>query len=442
MATLMQAHKVVRAYWRARRLRFADRRELEQHQRVMLDRLLRLVTRYSPCYQAYGGAPLRDWPMMDKQRMLDNFNLVNTAGLMLDDVWRAAIAAEQSRDFETMVRSRARDYTVGLSSGTSGRRGVFVVSDHERATWAGTLLAKALPGGLLVPNQRIALLLRSNSNLYETVRMPWLRFKYFDLFKPFAQNLDELAEFRPTVVVAPAQVLREMALRKLSWPARSPFQAISVAEVLDTRDRTLIESAFGKVQEIYQATEGLLATTCPHFRLHLLEEYLHIETEWLPDVGDGKRRFLPVITDFSRLTQPVIRYRLDDVLVLDEKPCTCGSATRVIESIEGRNDDVLMLPTQRGPRLPVFADLVSRVLALQLPPQADYQLVQADGFALRLHTDADVAVARSTMLALADVLERQGVDVAALNMDIAALPAEFSPTAKRRRIVRMCASHG
>lgn len=442
MTTLMQAHKVIRAYWRARRLRFADRRELEQHQLVMLDRLLRLVPRYSPYYRAYGGAPLRDWPVMNKHRMLDNFGAINTAGLALDEVWRSAIAAEQSRDFETTLRCRARGYTVGLSSGTCGRRGVFVVSDHERATWAGTLLAKALPGGLLVPNQRVALLLRANSNLYETVRMPWLRFKYFDLFKPFDDNLKELAEFRPTVVVAPAQVLREMALRKLSWRAKFPFQAISVAEVLDTRDRLLIECEFGKVQEIYQATEGLLATTCREFRLHLMEEYVHVEPEWLPDASDGKRRFIPVITDFSRLTQPVIRYRLDDVLVLDERLCTCGSATRVIESIEGRSDDVLVLPTRHGPHVPVFADLVSRVLAVRLPPEADYQLVQANGFTLTLHTNADVAVARSTMLALADALARQGVDVAVLKLDIAALPAVFSPTTKRRRIVRLRASHG
>ena len=51
-----------------------------------------------------------------------------------------------------------------------------------------------------------------------------------------------------------------------------------------------------------------------------------------------------LITDFTRRTQPVIRYRLDDVLVAATEPCPCGQPTRVLEAIEGRRDDQLLLP--------------------------------------------------------------------------------------------------
>ncbi|WBV66998.1 hypothetical protein PGH44_06835 [Legionella pneumophila] len=37
---------------------------------------------------------------------------------------------------------------VGLSSGTSGSRGLFLVSEQERDAWAGIILAKAMPNGL------------------------------------------------------------------------------------------------------------------------------------------------------------------------------------------------------------------------------------------------------------------------------------------------------
>jgi hypothetical protein len=48
-----------------------------------------------------------------------------------------------------MLGSGADALTVGLSSGTSGNRGVFLVSRAERLRWAGILLGRALPGHLL-----------------------------------------------------------------------------------------------------------------------------------------------------------------------------------------------------------------------------------------------------------------------------------------------------
>ena len=434
MKRLRHLPKLLGAYRQARRLRFTDRAALVRHQDAMLDGFLRHVAAHSPCYRAYAGAPLAVWPRMDKARMLADFDRINTAGLRLTDVMAEALAAEHSRDFAPLLSG----YTVGLSSGTSGRRGVFVVSDAERAAWAGTLLAKALPGGLFGQVHRVALLLRANSNLYETVRLPWLKFRFFDLFAPFDAVMADLAAYRPTVVVAPAQVLRELALQRDGLAAMPPFQAISAAEVLDARDRALIECAFGRVHELYQATEGFLAATCSHHRLHLNEEYLHVEPEWLPYAGDGRRRFVPVITDFSRLTQPVVRYRLDDILVAAQAPCPCGSATLAIDAIEGRCDDALVLPSTRAGNVTVFADLVNRVLARTLPPAVDYRLVQNEARVLRLHSEADDATAAHTVRVLRDVLARQGVDVAALAVDHAPFAADFAPTAKRRRIVRVC----
>jgi len=432
MKRIRHVPKVLRAYWRARRLQFTDRATLLSHQHLMLQQFMALVTEYSPFYAAYAGAPLCDWPQMDKARMLANFGRINTVGLQLEDVMAAALAAERSRDFTPTLRG----YTVGLSSGTSGRRGAFVVSGQERAAWAGTLLAKALPGGLFDPGQRVALLLRANSNLYETIRLPWLRFQFFDLFQPFADTIAALADYRPTIVVAPAQVLRELALGRRRGTVPRPFTAVSVAEVLDARDRALIEDAFGPVHELYQATEGFLGATCSQHRLHLNEAYLHVEQEWLPPAADGRRRFVPVITDFSRLTQPIVRYRLDDILVASEAPCSCGNVELAIDAVEGRCDDALHLPQRLGGRVTVFADVVHRILAQALPLEAEYQLVQSGQCRLKLLSNTDASSARQCRQALSAMLEQQGVDVAALAFEMAPLSAMFDPTVKRRRLVR------
>lgn len=88
---------------------------------------------------------------------------------------------------------------------------------------------------------------------------------------------------------------------------------ISVAEVLEDIDREFISTIFQQtVHQIYQCTEGFLATTCKHGTLHINEDLVHIEKEYL----DQERGiFVPIITDFMRKTQPIIRYRLNDILI-------------------------------------------------------------------------------------------------------------------------------
>ncbi|WP_010095579.1 F390 synthetase-related protein, partial [Burkholderia ubonensis] len=361
----MQPHRLLWAYARTRAHRFADRAALERHQARGLERFARTVLARSPWFAPHASQPRDAWPLMDKAAMLAHFDAMNTAGLKLDDVLACAHRAEQSRDFSPMLGR----YSVGLSSGTSGSRGVFVASPAERATWAGVLLAKLLPQGLL-HRERVALFLRANNRLYTTVRTPWLSFAFFDLFEPFESLVTQLDAYRPTIVVAPAQVLCSLAVAvREGRLAVRPARVIAVAEVLEPLDRVLLAETFGRVDEVYQATEGFLGATCTHGTLHLNEAFLHVEPQWLDDT-----RFVPVITDFTRSTQPIVRYRLDDVLAVRRAPCPCGSPALAIERIEGRCDDMLVLPARDGTPRTVFADVCARALAQALPLRADYRL--------------------------------------------------------------------
>ncbi|MER2855375.1 CoF synthetase, partial [Escherichia coli] len=87
-------------------------------------------------------------------------------------------------------------------------------------------------------------------------------------------------------------------------------------------------------------------------------------------------RFSPIITDFTRKTQPIVRYQLDDVLVVKQAPCPCGSPELAIERIEGRCDDLLQLPDQQGNMTTIFADPCARVIVNNLPLTADFRLTQ------------------------------------------------------------------
>lgn len=374
----------------------------------------------------FGGMTLADLPIVDKQTMLTHFDGLNTRDIRYDDAMAVALAAERSRDF----RPELGDVTVGLSSGTSGQRVPFLVSARERMMWAGNILARMLSSESLAriaspwrPPLEIAFFLRANSNLYATLDSRRVRFAFYDLLQPIDVHVDALsAEARkrntaggPHVIVAPATVLRRLADVQLEGRLRlQPRQVISVAETLEAEDAVVIARAFGcRVQQIYQATEGFLGYTCPHGTIHLNEECVHIEPEWL---DTARTRFHPIVTDFTRETQIIARYRLDDVLRVKETPCSCGRASVSLAGVDGRRDAVLMLPGRGGTaKRAVFPDVLRRAMMLASSDSIrDYRIEHTgDRLILRLDLSAarDVhARAESAVRAELDALfAQQGV---------------------------------
>lgn len=344
--------------------RFATRTALLAWQEQQVQRHLRYVMQRSPFYaELYQGRDLRDWknfPVIGKAEMMAHFDRINTVGLRLEQVRQLAEQSEADRNFKPTLGG----VTVGLSSGTSGNRGVFVVSAHERYRWAAAMLHRLLPSPLGVP-QRVAFFLRANSNLYGSVSSRRLRFEFFDLLIPLEQHYKRLQEFNPTLLVAPPSALKVLAQAQL---ALQPKRVVSVAEVLEPQDRQTI-GALGPVFEVYQATEGFLGVSCPYGHIHLNEEWVAFQLE---EVGQG--RYMPVLTDFTRRSQPFLRYRLNDLWLPLTTPCACGSVRFALQRVEGRSDDVLDLP---GPatRVRVFADFVRQAL-MRVEGLQEYQVRQ------------------------------------------------------------------
>jgi putative adenylate-forming enzyme len=414
-------------YLRTRQLHFPDRATLQAHQQRQLRHFARRVMPRSPYFSAFAQQPFDAWPSMDKALMMAHFDRMNTAGLKRDTVLACARRSEADRDFSPMVGR----FSVGLSSGTSGQRGLFVASPRERAIWAGGMLARALPDGLFA-GERVALFLRADNTLYHSVNNRWLSLRFYDLFAPFDAECERLARQNPSIVVAPAQVLRALAQGVLAGTVHiAPKKVISVAEVLDAADRALLKRVFPEIGEIYQATEGFLAATCPRGVLHLNEEFLVVEPQWIDE-----HRFTPQITDFTRHTQPIVRYRLDDVLVRRAEPCDCGRAGMALAAIEGRHDDQLVLAGHDGTPRRIFADLCARIIANALPLEADYRLVQRGDHALELMSDCDPAILEHCRDQLTQQFAQQDVDIARLIWRLTCQPIPVTLDRKRRRIQR------
>lgn len=357
-------------YFAARRrfTAFRDRAALGSWQAARIHRHLWHVARWSPFYRAWFSDPkngppsaLASWPRVDKRTVTQHLDRWLTRHIDLDAARAMASRASADRNFTPVL---PENVTVGLSSGTTGPAAMFFVSSRERAAWAGLALARVLRKLSRRHPQRIAFFLRANSPLYESLGSRTVRFAYFDVQRPFAQLLDELQALAPTVIVAPAGVLRLLASARTAGRWRvSPARIVAVAEVCDADDRAAVEAAFGvRVEEVYQASEGFLAATCRAGALHWNEDIIHVERE---ELGGG--RYHPILTDFRRRLQPVVRYRLDDVLTDepdDAPPCACGSVFRRIRRLEGRADDGLRLRRVDGAGTGVlFPDFVRLAVA-------------------------------------------------------------------------------
>ena len=77
------------------------------------------IIKHSKFYSEYKGKKLNEFPIIDKNIMMTNFNEMNTVGLNKDKAIQIAINSEKSRDFKVKYGK----ITVGLSSGTSGAEG-------------------------------------------------------------------------------------------------------------------------------------------------------------------------------------------------------------------------------------------------------------------------------------------------------------------------------
>lgn len=351
------------AYLRTRALasRLRSRAAIERHQRRACARLVADARLSVPFYRDKGPR-FEDMPVVDKALQQNRFHLFNRPGIRLEEVVEALAAG----------RDTVRGCFVGQSTGTSGNRGRFVISPAERFAWLGTIVAKAVPGAL-IRRQRVALALPGFSTLYRSASSgSRIRLAFFDLTLGIESWKADFARFAPEVAVAPPKVLRRLAEEGLLGGVE-PF---SGAEVLDPIDREIVEQASGRrVREIYMATEGLFGVGCPLGTLHLAEDVVRFEWESVA----GSPLVIPIVTDMVRRVQPMIRYRMNDLLELSAAPCPCGSLFQAVARIHGRTDDLFEFDT-RHKRTIVTPDVLRNAVVDSDARIRDYRIVQkADG---------------------------------------------------------------
>jgi len=321
----------------------------------------------STFYQSFINKKLNEFPVISKSEFMGNFDLINTVEITKKAALDIALKAETSRDFSPMING----VTIGLSSGTTGNKGIFLATATERAKWVAAVLDRII--GLELRKRKVAFFLRANSNLYESVGSTLLQFRFFDIKTNMQKNTLDLIQFQPHILVAQPSVLMEIAkIYQIEKITTFPEKIISVAEVLEPEDKQFFEEVFQqKIHQVYQCTEGFLAATCEAGNLHFNEDFLKIEKHF---IDNNQKRFHPIITDFNRTSQPIIRYLLNDI-IHEGKPCSCGRKTMTIEKIEGRADDVFKFKKDEK-IITIFPDFIRRAVITASDEITFYTVIQ------------------------------------------------------------------
>ena len=351
--------------------KFNSRNRIEKIQNYGMRKHAKFVRKNSPFYaRHWKGLKDEQWaefPLIDKSIMMENLEDLLTVRIDVNKAKSLADDAEKSRDFSPKIGP----YSIGYSSGTSGSRGMHFVSEKEQAGWAGFMLARGLDGSIF-SKHRIGLILRANSNTFESVGSNRIKFKFYDLMKPLEEIHESILQDKLDILIGPPSVLRYLSDVKSPLKVR---KLVSAAEVLDEIDRTHIEAHFGQiVHQFYSSTEGEIAATCELGTLHLNEEIMVIQKQW---VDQEKGWYHPIISDFKRRTQPIIRYRLNDILVASKQPCKCGDARESIDSIMGRQDDIFLLKKNDDEGFEqVIPDFIRRAVMQMHPEITAYCAIQ------------------------------------------------------------------
>jgi phenylacetate-CoA ligase len=353
---------ILKTLYQIRKLQKNDRRPLEEtlvDRDAALERVIRFARTSSPFYSEFHkgleDAPLSDLPVLTKGTMMDRFDdLVTDRSIRLADVER------HLEQLPAVPRYLGR-YRVCSTSGSTGRRGFFLFDGNEWATaiasfrrsasWSG-----AVAPSLLAPMAVVATTVpwHVTSQARTSMRLPWVRVERFDAADPIESLTERLNELRPGLVTTYPSVGRALAKEQIEGRLRiSPRVVFTGSEVLTHGVRSLMDMAWGEghVYDHYGATEtGSIAAECVKHRLHMAEDLLVVEAV------DRENRPVPagiasdklLVTVLFRRTQPLIRYEISDRVVVSAGRCDCGLPWKVLERVEGRDEEMLRLPATGG----------------------------------------------------------------------------------------------
>ncbi len=329
------------------------------------------------------AAGLAELPVMRKEDLVESFDEI-TADRRLTRAALERHAAAMS-DGDPLLFGEYRVLTTGGTSGTTA------YVPFDRSSWLSVLaspLRVALTHGYgprVLPRRRFAAVtaggpLHMTHRAVTSNRSPIYPVLRLDVTTPVTELASALGEFRPDVLLGYPSVIGALAEEQNAGRLDiSPRWVLCSSEQLLARARAAIRDAWVDPLDIYATTEtgGPLAFECPaHEGMHLREETCVVEAVDQDErpVPDGEHASALLVTSWLNRTVPLIRYRIEDPVLITSERCRCGRATRRVLALTGRQDEILELPGLDGAPVPVHPNHFEETIE-ERPEVARYQVV-------------------------------------------------------------------
>jgi len=428
---MSNALTAIRAVWKRAKLERScswSRGQLEAHQAAKLAELRRFAVERSPFYRrfhkGFENKPLEELPILTKAAMMEEFD-----DLITDRTVHLADVEAWLKDGAGAKLFRGK-YVVLSTSGSTGRRGVFLFSGKEWVAVLANILRPLAWAGVTRMTwkpPRVAGIASQTPWHYSTrvgasLSNPLSPAVYLDAGDRIENIVGRLNECQPDVMGAYPSVLRELTEEQREGRLRiKPHTIWTSAEVLTPEIRRRVQEVWNiRVYDIYGATEYTpIAAECPLGRKHLIEDgaVIEIVDEDGRPTPPGERGDRVLLSVFDRWTQPLIRYEISDVLRPLAEECECGRKFSLVDGIEGRREDVLTFPSRSGSAEParLHPNLFHEVL--EMIPATGWQVIQDDGrVTVNLVGLKDASVCDPIRNQLWEIFARHGADVAAIDV--------------------------
>ncbi|MEW6014208.1 MAG: hypothetical protein AB1690_02680 [Candidatus Zixiibacteriota bacterium] len=341
-----------------------DREDLKALQERRFRALLRHTLTHSPFYiehyRHHGLDPLKpeklslgELPTVDKNLMMENFDRFTTDRTLNRKELERFIGETTSP--ESKFRGQ---YTVIHTSGSSGTIGIFVYGPGDWAmakAMALSRVSKVKPS--LFKKTRYGFIGATEGH-FAGVSMSQearsvMQYLPLSINDPLDTICGRIQKFQPEFIMGYASAVNLLAqLQREGAISISPKRVVCSGDSLTEGMRQNIRGALG-VEPInfYGASEGIsIGIECnKKHRMHIFDDWFILEVldENFQPVKEGEPGQV-YLTNLYNYTQPLIRYRIKDEIVVSEKRCECGRPFRVIDRIAGRQEDFLWFTRKDG----------------------------------------------------------------------------------------------
>ncbi len=358
----------------ARRAAKSHASGIERRQRARLADMVAFAREHSPYHrELYRDLPDRiedpvALPVIDKKMLMERFD---------DWCTDRAVTLEAT---EAVVDDPARigerflgKYTLYTTSGTTGRRGIFLADDRTMAVvaammlrWIGGWLSAGDVLKIIARRGRTAMVMATGGHFASTVAAARLkkrqgkRFEVLSAHMPMTELVDRLNRFQPAMLAPYASMAAMLADEQEA--GRLDIHPVLLALSAEG----LPQAEYGRIARVFDAKVGnsYAASECMFMSAMCGEGWLHVNADWVVfepvdtdyrPVAPGKQSHTVLISNLANRVQPILRYDLGDSVLQRPDPCPCGNPLPAIR-VRGRSADVLTFRTPRGEvRVPPLA---------------------------------------------------------------------------------------